>query len=221
MLLLLSLFCVSSANSSLDSNEMVKLMLLSPGLLGRNEQQAEQMRQIVPFMILDEDASRAKSLIVLMTTHPHINPVQLLPFLLLDDEIDLANLFVTAAMMQSNCQSTNTQFNQLLPLMLIDNVDAIDANMKTMLLMQTLSEGNTGLDLDLMLPYLLMENESETDNLLLMVMMNAITGGMDTAHGFDQNFNVLLPLLFRLVLNVFLKNSAVICVFFSFSAVKS
>ena len=62
--------------------------------------------------------------------------------------------------------------------------------------MQTLSEGNNGLDLDVIMPFILMENDSDTDNLLLMVMMNSITGGMNSAYGSDQNFNVLLPLLF-------------------------
>ena len=34
-----------------------------------------------------------------------------------------------------------------------------------------------------MLPYLLMEEESDEDNIMLMVMMNSMTGGLDTAEG--------------------------------------
>ena len=33
------------------------------------------------------------------------------------------------------------------------------------------------------------------DNLLLMVMMSSMTGGMDSEDGFANNFNMLLPLL--------------------------
>lgn len=37
--------------------------------------------------------------------------------------------------------------------------------------------------MDSMLPYLLMEEESDDDNIMLMVMMNSMTGGLDTAEG--------------------------------------
>merc|ERR1711963_798713 len=33
------------------------------------------------------------------------------------------------------------------------------------------------------------------NNVLLMVMMNSMTGGMDTPQGFEHNFNLMLPLL--------------------------
>ena len=68
--------------------------------------------------------------------------------------------------------------------------------MKTMLLMQTMSEGNDGLSFDTMIPFLLMENSSEQDELMLMVLMNSMTGGLESPEGFSQNFNVLLPMLF-------------------------
>ena len=61
--------------------------------------------------------------------------------------------------------------------------------------MQTMSEGNTGLDMNTMLPFLLIDDSSDSDNLLLMVMMSSMTGGMDSADEFANNFNMLLPLL--------------------------
>ena len=179
-----------------NPSELLKMMVLSPGLMGRNQLQSNQMSQILPFMMFDENISTSKTLMLLMMSEPSSDVAQFLPFLLLDDGIDLVNLFLTSSMIQANCQSTNQQFNHLLPLLLKEDDASIDSNMKTMLLMQTLSEGNNGLDLDIIMPFILMENDSETDNLLLMVMMNSITGGMDSADGFDQNFNVLLPLLF-------------------------
>ena len=65
-----------------------------------------------------------------------------------------------------------------------------------MLLMQTMSEGNDGLSFDTMIPFLLMENSSEQDELMLMVLMNSMTGGLESPEGFSQNFNILLPMLF-------------------------
>ena len=96
--------------------------------------------------------------------------------------------------MQSNCESTNDQMNHLLPLLLFSDTDS-DSNMKTLLLMQAMSEGNRGLDLTTMMPFLLMEEESDSDSLLLMVMMNSMTGDLDSQEGFANNFNMLLPLL--------------------------
>ena len=85
-------------------------------------------------------------------------------------------------MMQSNCDSTNSQMNSLLPLLLFSDSES-DSNMKTMLLMQTMSEGNRGLDMSTMLPFLLMEEESDSDNLMMMVMMNSMMGGLDQPEG--------------------------------------
>merc|ERR1712150_2813 len=61
--------------------------------------------------------------------------------------------------------------------------------------MQTMSQGNNGLDMNLMMPMLMMDNDSDGDNLLNMVMINSMMGGMDTADGFANNFNMLLPML--------------------------
>ena len=46
-----------------------------------------------------------------------------------------------------------------------------------------------------MLPFLLMDSDSEDDSMLLMVLMNSMTGGLDSADGFGANFNLLLPML--------------------------
>ena len=86
--------------------------------------------------------------------------------------------------MQSNCDSTNSQMNSLLPLLLFSDSDSgSDSNMKTMLLMQTMSEGNRGLDMSTMIPFLLMEEDSDSDNLMMMVMMNSMMGGLDQPEG--------------------------------------
>ena len=58
-----------------------------------------------------------------------------------------------------------------------------------------MSDGNNGLDTNAIMPFLLMDDLSDSDNLLLMVMMSSMTGGMDSSDGFANNFNMLLPLL--------------------------
>ena len=70
-----------------------------------------------------------------------------------------------------------------------------DSSLKTLLLLQTMSEGNNGLDMNSMMPFLLMDDSSDSDNLMMMVLMSSMTGGMDTSDGFANNFNMLLPLL--------------------------
>ena len=71
----------------------------------------------------------------------------------------------------------------------------LDSSLKTLLLLQTMAEGNNGLDINSMMPFLLMDDSSDSDNLMMMVLMSSMTGGMDSADGFANNFNMLLPLL--------------------------
>ena len=68
-------------------------------------------------------------------------------------------------------------------------------SLKTLLLLQTMSEGNNGLDMNSMMPFLLMDDSSDSDNLMKLVLMSSMTGGMDSSAGFENNFNMLLPLL--------------------------
>ena len=51
--------------------------------------------------------------------------------------------------------------------------------------------------MDTLLPYLIAQNEDDSEDVMLMVMMNSMTGGLDTADGFNHNFNMLLPLLLK------------------------
>lgn len=51
----------------------------------------------------------------------------------------MKTLFMTTTMMQANCGSTNDQLNSILPMLLMDK-EGDNSNMKTMLLMQTMSE---------------------------------------------------------------------------------
>ena len=48
-----------------------------------------------------------------------------------------------------------------------------------------------------MMPLLLMADSDSDDSLLMMVLMNSMTGGLNSQSGFDSNFNMLLPLLMK------------------------
>lgn len=151
-------------------------------------------------------------LMMLMMQNPNADLNTMLPFLVMDDgKRDMKSLFLLTTVMQNNCHDTNDQMNMLLPLLLLsddndeettdrkrrDTTDDKDNSetLMTLLLLQTMSQGNRGLDMNVMLPFLLMDDASDKDNLFLLVLVNSMTGGMDTTAGFDNNFNLLLPLL--------------------------
>ena len=82
-----------------------------------------------------------------------------------------------------------------MPLLLFSDSES-DSNLKTLLLLQTMSEGNHALDLEAMMPFMLMGNDDQSPtSLMMMVMINSISGGLDQPEGFANNFNMLLPLL--------------------------
>ena len=53
----------------------------------------------------------------------------------------------------------------------------------TILMLQTMSEGNSAFGLQSILPFMLLDDATEDDNLLLMVLMSSMTGGMDHSQG--------------------------------------
>ena len=97
------------------SSDIMKVMLMSPGLMGQNQMQADQMSQILPYMLMkDSSSSNAKKMMMLMMQNPQVDMNQMMPLLMADDDVDMKTLFLTTTMMQSNCAPTNDQFNQLL-----------------------------------------------------------------------------------------------------------
>ena len=266
---------------SLDDNVLMTMMM-SPGLLGGNQNQADQMSTLLPLMLMDQssDDNNLMLMMMIMQNGPNgmaTNIDQMLPFLFMNDgTTDMKNLFLVTSMMQNNCEDTNAQLKMLLPLLLmteaeveVENEDnqggrkkrandedtfptedikdlswfmsckpeslshklwlcncykktkdgklicrqlAIgrkrrettkvadenksDSNtLKTLLLLQTMSEGNNGLDLDALMPFILMEDSSDSNYFLRMVLMSSMAGGMDTSEDFSNMFNLLVPLL--------------------------
>ena len=53
----------------------------------------------------------------------------------------------------------------------------------TILMLQTMSDGNNAFGIQTILPFMLLDDATEDDNLLLMVLMSSMTGGMDNSQG--------------------------------------
>ena len=202
-------------NKALDKNESsnddyLRMMLLSPGLLGKSQTQACQIDPILPYMLMNSDnAENSKIIMMLMLENPNTPLDNILPYFMLENgKIDMESLFLVTTVMQTNCKNTNDQLNMLLSLLLLRNdgkehdrrkretaEPSINEGLKILILTQTMSEGNNGLDINFIMPYLLLNDARDEDNLLLMILMNAISGELDSEDGFGDNFNLLLPLL--------------------------
>ena len=84
---------------------------------------------------------------LMMMQNPSADMNTFLPYMLLDDgSTDMSSMFLMTTMMQNNCQDTNGQMNALLPMLMLSGDDAQNDNLKTILLLQTMSQGKSRLD---------------------------------------------------------------------------
>ena len=117
----------------------------------------------------------------------------IVPLLMLDDDsMDFQTLFLMTNMMNQDCSSdTDSQMNMLMPMLMMGNSEGSDNSTtdNLMMLMMMQSMGNNPVGMNMMMPFLMMD-ESEDDSLLTMVLMNSMTGGMNT-----QVFLLLLAIL--------------------------
>jgi len=194
------------------SDDYLKMMLLSPSLLGKSQTQACQMDALLPYLLMNNgENENSKIIMMMMLQNPNISVENILPYIMFENgKVDMESLFLLTTVIQNSCNNTNDQLNMLLPLLLLKNEDedkrkrreteesAFKQELKMLLLMQTMSEGNNGLDVNLISPYLILKDGMESnddENLLLMVLMNSVSSEMDSEDGFRDNFNLLLPLL--------------------------
>ena len=191
-----------------SSDDYLKMMLLSPGLFGKSQTQACQMDPLLPYLLMNNGGDEnSKIIMMLMLQNPNTSMENILPYIMFENgEVNMESLFLLTTVIQNSCDSTNDQLNMLLPLLLLKSEDqrrrgeteGFKEDLKMLLLMQTMSEGNNGLDINLITPYLVLKDEMESNedvNLLLMVLMNSVSSEMDSEDGFRDNFNLLLPLL--------------------------
>ena len=123
----------------------------------------------------------------------------LLPYFLIKDdddskpEADFMSLFVVSSLIQRDCEiETNTGLNMILPFLIMEETNDDDM-LKVMLMLQMMGNGNSVVQLDLMMPHLLMLDDNTSDNnMMLMVMLSSMSGGLNTHHGknFPDNFSL-------------------------------
>ena len=79
-----------------DSDSLMKMLLFSPGLLGQNQVQGDQMSSLLPFLLMDqEDTDNTKMLMMMMMQQPGAVINTMLPLLMMgDDEVDMQSLFL-------------------------------------------------------------------------------------------------------------------------------
>jgi hypothetical protein len=157
-------------------------------------------------------------MMMLMQENGHVSSFNaILPMLLIGDDdfsgdIDFKTLFLLSSMTQKDCSvSTAGQLNNLLPLLLMasdSNNDNSTDPLMLMLMMQTMG-GQGTVQMDTLLPLMLSSDSGAVnDDLMLMIMMSAMSGGLNSQQGkylqhqlilkfsgFDNNFNLMLPLL--------------------------
>ena len=64
-----------------------------------------------------------------------------------------------------------------------------------MMLMMMQTMGDSPVQINQLAPFLLMDNLDDDSNLMLMILLNMMNGGMNTQVGFQDNFNLMMPLL--------------------------
>ena len=81
----------------------------------------------------------------------------------------------------------------LIPLLMSEKSGNSTDDLMMLMMMQTM--GNSPVGMTQMMPFIMMKDKTETDSLLMMVLLSSMSGGMNSQQGFDNSFNMLLPLL--------------------------
>merc|ERR1712008_471006 len=120
----------------------------------------------------------------------------MLPLMFLGDgDIDMKSMMLMTTMMQKDCtHDTNDQMSSMLPLLLMGE-NGNDDKLKTLLMFQMMSDGS-GLNMDSMLPMLMLgDDDDEMSEVLMMVLMSSLGSGRQEASTYDSGFNMMLPLM--------------------------
>lgn len=210
---LMSLMLLSDNDEMTNEDKALLLMLAQNGQHG-SEHAQNQMNSIMPLLMLSKrgktNIDNSKLLLTMLISDPTSlsQPNTLLPYLLLKDdndassatgssapEADFMSLFVISSMIQRDCEiDTNAGLNMILPFLIMEETNQDDM-LKVMLMMQMMGQGNSVVQLDLMMPYLLMlDDNTQDNNMMLMVMLSSMSGGLGSPLAYQNNFNMLLPL---------------------------
>ena len=144
-----------------------------------------------------EDNENAKLLMMMTMMNPasagDVNNIMPLLFMN-DDTVDMKSMLVYSAILNQDCtHSTNHQINQLLPLMLAKEKET-DEKLKTMIMFQMMAGAGKHLDMNELLMHIMLEDKIE-DNPLMLILLQAMTGDVNTPSGYDNSFNLMLPMV--------------------------
>ena len=83
-----------------ESDSLMKMLLFSPGLLGQNEVQGDQMSSLLPFLMMDSDSGdNSEMLMMMMMQQPGADMTTMLPLLMMgDEEVDMESLFLMVSL---------------------------------------------------------------------------------------------------------------------------
>merc|ERR1711935_1118022 len=88
-----------------ESDDLLMIMMMSPGLMGKNPDQANQMSSVLPLLLMDSDSNSTSTDLLMMTMmmNPNADMNTMLPMLMMDDDsgVDMKSLFMMTTMMQS------------------------------------------------------------------------------------------------------------------------
>ena len=208
-----------SSNFGDDHNDKLMIMM-NPAFKDASFDQAEQMKMILPHLMMEaKENENIKMLMILMMQDPTFlekaENQQLVTYLMNaeDDTLDFKTLFLMTNMFRKDCSNNGAQrMNSLMPLLMkksdaahnaTQDADAQSDIQNLLTIMTFMSSGESGVDAASMLPLLMEEMVFEDGNfdhdkkLLLWVLMSMMTGETQNAQGFNNNFNMLLPLVMR------------------------
>ncbi|CAG5106437.1 Oidioi.mRNA.OKI2018_I69.chr1.g2843.t1.cds [Oikopleura dioica] len=200
-----------------DHNDKL-MILMNPAFKDASFDQSEQMKMMLPLLLMDAKTNEnSKLLMMLIMQDPQWlenNDNHMLFTYLMnaeDDTLDFKTMFLMTNMFRKDCNNMGAQrMNSMIPLLLgkAENGNSGNASdqhdMQSILtMMMFMSSGEAGLDTSAMLPLLMEEmvfEEGDFDHdkkLLFWVMMSMMSGGSHDQQGFNNNFNMMLPLIMR------------------------
>ena len=203
-----------------DDHSDKLMVLMNPAFKDASFDQAEQMKMILPMLLMDAKTNEnIKLLMMMMMQDPQFiekaENQQLVSYLMNaeDDDVDYKTLMLMTNMFRKDCNNMGAQrMNSLMPMLLKKTEAAHNATQDAddqldiqsiLTIMTFMASGESGLDTSSMLPLLMEEmvfEDGQFDHdkkLLFWVMMSMMTSDAEDVNAFNNNFNMLLPLVMR------------------------
>lgn len=188
-------------------SDTTKMMLMMNAM---NMYPTDPLSQILPLMMLTDDSSttttttttatdddNSKALMMMMLMNPSASGDlnSIMPYLMYkDDSVDLKSVFLYSNILGHDCHhDANTQISSLLPMMLAKETDE-NEKLKTMIMFQMMAGAGQSIGgMDHLMQHIVLGDEIH-DNPLMMILLQSMTGHVNSHAGYDSAFNMMLPL---------------------------